>query len=76
MELSTPVGPDRSDPTTPLTAGEAMNRGAYAYWSVVEGGPLRGMVDAQTRILAEQTKVLADLKARIAKLEAAAAPKA
>lgn len=56
VQLSDPVGPDRSDPTTLLTLGEAANRGGYAYYAIMPGGPI--------------AKTIAELQARIAKLEA------
>lgn len=68
VELTTPVGPDRSDPDTQLTAGEAMNRGGYAYYAIRPGGPI-------AKTIADQAKAIADLKAEVAALKAAA-PKA
>lgn len=67
VQLSDPVGPDRSDPKTQLTLGEAANRGGYAYWAVRPGGDIYQLVQAQQ-------KMIADLTLRLAKLEGA--PKA
>jgi hypothetical protein len=67
VQLSDPVGPDRSDPKTPLTLGEAANRGGYAYWAIRPGGDIFKLIQAQDGEISA-------LKARLAKLEGA--PKA
>lgn len=63
VQLTDRVGPDRSDPNGgDLTLGEAANRGGYAYWNTMEGGPLFELVQAQKAEIAE-------LKAAVAALQ-------
>jgi hypothetical protein len=75
VELSTPVGPDRSDPKTQLLAGEAMNRGGYAYWAIMPGGPIAATLASLLAVNNAQAGTIASLTQRITALENAA-PKA